>query len=282
MNELLPYPIDTKKAKKLFLITMLLFCLAPVIINCVVLVPIYASLSTNAAYSGTIFPVIIKYIQDFFDLTAFSVSYALIIFSTLLISKRHSRNVIILYLITFFIKIPIRLFMNIPIYGSLGSATDITIDLIYMGVYFVLEVLQLIVICFFATTDLNKYLKLIAFTKEKKGKKKGQKLPTEDLKVLPISKIFNFYNPLQSSALKMSILICGIKIITRIINDITIGAPSSFGEILVMAVYYLSDILYGVVAYITAILVFNTIYEKLKKNDDKKTDEDNSPSVLDI
>ena len=95
--------------------------------------------------------------------------------------------------------------------------------------------------------------------------------------MLPLSKMFDWYNPLQRSAMKMSILILVMKIISRILNDISIGAPHSFGEVMVMILYYLSDVLYGIVAYIIALITFNVVYDKLKE---KETDEEESSSVI--
>jgi hypothetical protein len=66
-------------------------------------------------------------------------------------------------------------------------------------------------------------------------------------------------------------IIFGIKIITRIINDVTYGIPGSFGEILIMIVYYLTDILYGLVAYLLAVLAVSVLYDKIKKKDEDVT-----------
>ncbi len=298
MNELLAHPINKDRSKKIFKISMLLFCLLPVVINCVALVPLYVSMSANALYSSSALTVIIKYVQDFFDLCAFSVSYALIIFSVLLISKKQARTIVLIYTCVFLLKIPLTLAMNVFLYGTLGSATDIALDVTYMLVYFALAMIQLFIVYWFATTDTNKYLKSIAFIKEKNEKnakrRKGSqkkdvdkdeiKLPT----VLPLTKFISWYNPLQRSAIKMGIFIAAIKIFSRLLNDITFGAPQSFGEVMIMVVYYLSDLLYGVIAYIISLLVFTAIYDKLKKKDryirqigeKRKTDEEDTPSVL--
>lgn len=286
MNELLSHPINKDKSKKLFFLTMVLFCLIPVIINCVALVPLYASLSANVKYQASVLPVIIKYVQDFFDLCAFSVSYALIIFSLLLVSKKRARSVVLIYTIVFLAKIPIKLVMNIFIYGSLGSSTDIIIDIAYMVVYFALEMLQLLAVYIFATTDSEKYMRSVAFINAKnkkraKAKKDGtQEKLEKPASVLPFSKLVSWYNPLQRSAIKMGILICAIKILSRISNDIAYGAPESLGEVLIMLVYYLSDFIYGIIAYIIALIVFTLVYEKMKAKNNEKTDGDSSPSVL--
>ena len=276
MNSLLPCSIDKEKSKKLTVVIMLLFCTFPILFNSVCLVPLYASMQSNVAFESSALVVIIKYLQDFFDLTAFAVSYALIIFSALLISRKRVRLAVLLYTLSFAIRIPLRLVMNIALYGTLGSATEITVDIIYLSVYFLLEMLQLLIVYIFAVTDSNKYLYHLELQHSRKTKKGKQPLQ-EKVYVLPFTKFFNWYNPLQRTAFKMSVLIFCMKVIARILNDISIGAPQSFGEIMIMVLYYTSDILYGVVAYVIALITFNSVYDRLKIN---KTDEDNSPSVL--
>jgi hypothetical protein len=63
----------------------------------------------------------------------------------------------------------------------------------------------------------------------------------------------------------MSLLILLIKLVTRVINDISYGAPESVEEVLIMVLYYLSDIIYGAVAYLISIFVISQFYEKIKK-----------------
>ena len=105
-------------------------------------------------------------------------------------------------------------------------------------------------------------------------KSKTKKITTN---VLPFAKLLDLSNPLQKSAFKMSILVCGVKILTRIINEFTMPAPASIVEVLVMIAYYLFDLLYGILAYVIALVVFSVIYDKLKSK--KVADEDNAPSA---
>ena len=284
MSSLLSCSINKEKSKKLVIIAMLLFCTLPIILNAVVLVPLYTSIQSNVAFDSSPLGVIIKYFQDFLDLSSFAVSYALIIFSALLISRKRAHLAVLLYTVSFALRIPLRLVMNIAIYGTLGTSAQITVDIIYLLVYFSLEMLQLLIVYIFAVTDSNKYIYHLEMQKEKRKKASKSKnnkkdiQPAEQIKsVLPLSKMFDWYNPLQRSAMKMSILILVMKIISRILNDISIGAPQSFGEVMVMIMYYLSDVLYGIVAYIIALITFNVVYDKLKE---KETDEEESSSVI--
>ena len=269
--------INTEKAKKYFWLVMMLFCALPVLLNTLLITPLYVVLENDVAFSGSFLTMLIYYIKDLFEVIAFSVAYSVIIFSVLLLSKRKARLAVLLYTVIYFLQIPLKLIMNIPLYGSLGSIDDIVLDVIYLTVYFLFYMLQLLIVWLFATTDTNKYLRYIAFIKERKNKK-GKVLPEDAEAVLPITKFFNRFNPLQRSAFKMSMLILAIKLFSRIINDIAYGAPSSFGEVAIMLVYYVSDLLYGLVAYVIALLVFTFIHSKAKK----KADENSVPSAKEL
>ena len=75
-----------------------------------------------------------------------------------------------------------------------------------------------------------------------------------------------------------SITITAFKFLARIITDIDAGAPTSFGEVMIMIVNYLTDAVYGLVAYVIAILIFNLLFEKLTKETDynKKSNNKNN------
>ena len=269
MTELIACPTDLNNKKRVSNMTwlfMALFFLLPLILNNLIIIPIYATLEADVVYSGSLLTIVIKYLQDFFDLFAFSSAYALIIFSALLLDGKRSRFIALFYAITYLLVIPVKMLMNVVIYGSLGSTSQIIIDAIYLGVYFVLYLIQLLVVYIFAATDSSRYISsLEAFRASKRDKTRQR---AENIgRVLPFSKFIDWYNPLQRSAIKMSALITAIKVGTRIINDVSVGAPESFGEVMIMVVYYLSDLIYGAVAYIVAIFIISLFFERLKKKD---------------
>jgi len=269
MTELIACPTDLnnkKRVSKMTWLFMALFFLLPLILNNMVIIPIYATLEADVVYSGSLLTIVIKYLQDFFDLFAFSSAYALIIFSALLLDGKRSRFIALFYAITYLLVIPVKMLMNVVIYGSLGSTSQIIIDVIYLGVYFVLYLLQLLAVYIFAATDSSRYissLEALRASKRDKARQRAENIGS----VLPFSKFIDWYNPLQRSAVKMSALITAIKVGTRIINDVSVGAPESFGEVMIMVVYYLSDFIYGAVAYIVAIFVISLFFERLKKKD---------------
>ena len=269
MTELIACPTDLNNKKRVSNMTwlfMALFFLLPLILNNLIIIPIYATLEADVVYSGSLLTIVIKYLQDFFDLFAFSSAYALIIFSALLLDGKRSRFIALFYAITYLLVIPVKMLMNVVIYGSLGSTSQIIIDAIYLGVYFVLYLIQLLVVYIFAATDSSRYISSLEALRASKRDKARQRVENIG-SVLPFSKFIDWYNPLQRSAIKMSALITAIKVGTRIINDVSVGAPESFGEVMIMVVYYLSDFIYGAVAYIVAIFVISLFFERLKKKD---------------
>ena len=277
MTALIACPTDLnnkKRVSRMLWLFMALFFLLPLIINYLVIIPIYATLEADVAYSGSLLTIVIKYLRDFFDLFAYSSAYALIIFSALLLDGKRSRFIALFYVITYLLFIPVRMLMNVVIYGSLGNTAQIIIDVINLGVPSVLFLLQLLVVYIFAATDSSRYLSSIEALKNSKRIKLREKAEQQE-GVLPFSKLFDWYNPLQRSAIKMGALITAIKVGTRIIHDVSVGAPESFGEVMIIVVYYLSYLIYGAVAYIVAIFIITLFFERLKKKDGDLSPSDN-------
>lgn len=270
-EEMNGFIIDNNKAKRLFTLTLLLLCLLPILLDTIVITPLYVNLENDVAFSSSFLPTTVYYCREIIELLSFLVAYSIIIFAMFFTSKAQVKAVMLFYTLVHIAKIPLKLVMNIFIYGSLGSVEEIMIDLIYLTVYFLLDMLQLLSVYLFTARESNRYFKHIAFMTVKCKKRNAEHAKVNYPTItLNISKFYSKYNPLQRSALKMSILILAIKLLSRLLNDIAYGLPISFGEVMVMLLYYLSDILYGLAAYVTALLLFSCFYEKLNY---KKTDE---------
>ena len=280
MNDILPTPINEGRVTKVLAIILLLFCLLPSILNITCLTPLYFSLENNTIYRGTAITITLKYISDLFELISFGSAYAAIIFSLVLLKKKTTAFIAISFCALLLIKIPLRLLMNIPLYGTIGTKEEIIADLIALVFYLILEILQLALVFAFVAVCAGNYLRSVEMLTQK-----GKTSPHVK-HILPIKKYVDWYNPLLRSAIYSSIIITVFKMVSRIITDIDAGAPSSFGEVMIMIVNYVADAAYGFAAYILAILIFNLLFEKLTKADDKdkkhnknKADGDN-PSAL--
>lgn len=266
MERFLSFPIDNTKIKKAVVLALILFLALPVLLNTLALVPLYATLAADSVYSGSVLTTVIKYVQDFMDLCAFSVSYALIIFSTLLLNAKTTALVVVFYSSVYILQIPLKLLMNVAVYGTLGTAADIFVDVMYLCIYLGLQMVQLLLVYSFARVDSNKFRRYAETSAAKKT-------AADERKILPLSKFWDWNNPLLRSAIKMSLLVIGLKIVSRIINDISYGAPTSFGEVMIMTVYYISDIVYGIVAYIAATLTISVFYDVVKVKEKRSSGE---------
>lgn len=269
MNDILPTPINEKRIARVFTVALLLLCLLPIVINITCLTPLYFNLENNTVYRGTAITVTLKYISDLFDLISFSSVYAMIIFSLVLLKKRVTANVCISYCAILILKIPARLLMNIPLYGSIGTKAEIIADLISLSFYFIIELVQLALVFTFASVCSSNYLRSVSILNGR-GKKDSR-----ISHILPIKKYVDWYNPLLRSAIYSSITVTAFRFIARLITDIDAGLPSSFGEVMIIIINYLTDAVYGFVAYIIAIILFNFIYERLIKSD--KINKENAP-----
>ena len=199
MSEIFACPINTenkKRTSKILWVFLLLFFLLPLLINTLLIIPVYTVLSTDSVYSGSTWLAVIKYLQDFFDLSAFSSAYALIIFSSLLLDKKRTRFIVIFYALAYLLQAPLKILMNAAIYGSVGTSYQLIVDTVYLAVYFILSMIQLLVVYIFAATDANKYLASLAALKSSKNQKKERKRQ----KVCKRSSLFKIYRLVQSSS----------------------------------------------------------------------------------
>lgn len=283
MKDILPTPINEKRITKVIALTLLIFCLVPTVLNITCLTPIYFNLENNAIYRGTAISLTVKYISDLFDLISFGSVYAALIFSLVLLKKKTTAIIAVSYCSLLVLKIPARLLMNIPLYGTIGTKNEIIADMISLSFYFLLEIIQLALVSIFVSACARSYLRSIEMIDKKS--KDAKRLEH----ILPIHKFINWYNPLLRAAVYSSITVTAFKFLARIITDIDAGAPSSFGEVMIMIVNYLTDAIYGVVAYIIAIFIFNLLFERLTKSNknngvdnekENKADEDDSSALF--
>jgi hypothetical protein len=70
----------------------------------------------------------------------------------------------------------------------------------------------------------------------------------------------------MKSALAGGIMLSGINVAMRIYRDINYGAPADIAEALIMAVYYLSDVLVLVVFYALSWFTLSKMVSKYRVN----------------
>ena len=273
MNDILPTPINEKRIPRVLAIILLLCSFLPVILNITCLSPLLFNLENNALYQGTAISLTVRYISNLLTVLSFSAVYAIIIFSQVLLKKKITVTVSVLYCALLLFKIPATLLMTIPIAGEIILA-----DVLILLFYFLLDILQFALIFLFISITVRSYLRSIAIL-NKKGK--------DTQRILPINKPFNWYNPLLRAAVYSSITVASFRILERLLSIIGIVPPSTFGEVMIIITDFLTDIIYGIVAYIIAIFIFNLLYDKLTKSEnssssdkENKADEKDSSALF--
>lgn len=266
---------DKKRITRCLVIFFLLLCVFPTVLNITCLTPLYFNLNVNTLYSGGPLAVTLEYLMDFFDLISFTSVYSTVIFTLVFAEKKICTVISLSYVALLIIKIPLRILMNIPLLGSIGDKNDIIGDLLLLSFYFLLELAQFLTVLLASSFVAKSYRAAVDAIRAKKKE--------EPEEILPIKKMLNWYNPLLRSGIIMGIIIIAFKFLSRLVADIEAGLPSSFGEVLIIIVNYLSDAVYGLAAYFIAILIFNFLFEKIVqkgKQKENKTDENSSSALF--
>lgn len=276
MNTNPQQPTDKKRTVRYIALLFVLLCILPTVLNITCLTPIYFSLNNNTLYSGGAAVIALEYLMDFFDLLSFTSVYSIVIFTFIFSKKKICVSISVLYVAFLILKIPARILMNLPLLGTFGNKSYIIGDLLLLSFYFILELAQFLTVVLASSFIAKSYNSSIEIIQKKKKK--------EPEEILPIKKFVNWYNPLLRAAIFMSIIITAFKFLSRLITDIRMGLPSSFTEVLIIAVNYLADAVYGFSAYVIAILIFNFLFEKIIKKDKSsnknKTDEKSSSALF--
>ena len=246
---MLHYPTETKaNIKKYLLMLMAVSCAVLYLIYTVALVPLYTYLSTNVLFMGGWLPFTIRLLLEILDVAIFAIAYFSITYAFFRITPKKAIIFPILYIILALFRRLISLLAELISSGHIGTE-----DFLSLGLYYILDVLQLLAVIAIVCYEYNKCNKFIT-----ERKKAGINTPD----FLPFSKTLDKNNPLQACSFKLALLISGIKIATRIISDMYYGFPKSLAEGLVMMAYYLSDMLNGLIFYTLLWLLFNYINKK--------------------
>ena len=277
MNNILPTPINETRIKKTLTIFMLLFCVLPAFLNIVCITPLMINLSNNVLYEDNS-PILLtlKYVLDLLSVISFVSVYAMISFSKVLLKKKITITVSILYCVLILLKIPANLLVATPFYSE-NKLVDYFFSLFEASM---LEALQFGLILIFAIVIANSYLRSTEMLEQKIKKGKASQRIEQ---ILPIKKYINWYNPLLRTAIYSSIIITAVRIFSRTIS-LLITIPDN---VMLIITDYLSDLIFGFTAYMIFIFIFNLLYDKLtkpsKKNNSKKenkADENNSSALF--
>ena len=224
----------------------------------------YNYCNTDIILYTSVLPEVLKILIDLLEIGIYAICFSIFLFSPFC---RHenapSLSLLFVYMGAFTFRRICDLIGVLILYGSLDS-----LDFTYAMVYVLLDVILALVVFFQARSGANRYYRAQAQSLRTDALFADTELRLSTEGIHPFCKIFDKTNPLQRSVLINTIILVGIKVLSRLVFDIDYGAPEDFGEVLIMAVYYLSDLLLAVIFYALSIVVLNKLFQYKAKKDE--------------
>ncbi len=223
---------------------------------------VYSSVSNNIVYMSSALMYVLEISLQLLDLALYAVAFSFFIFATHRYGFRASVPFFISYAVLTACRRILSLVLELLLSGSVGAD-----DFVSIGVYFLLDMITCAVVLAIIAYEFKKYNGYL-----REWKKAQRALGKDDTApaLCPFTKLYNRANPLQVCALKIGILLSSVKILSRIIFDLYYGAPTTLSETLIMVIYYLSDILIGVLVYAAMFWIFGRLYKEKKAKENEE------------
>jgi len=234
--------------------------------NSCILSPIYIQIENNITFEYTPLPIILNYTVLLFDVVYIALLFSAVSYSVYSIHKKTESkgNSILLTVSVVFLKHV----LNLVASSILDSYIDVTFD-IPMTLYLIVIDLLIISVVAIASNHLSKkhFAHAKAMTKASKYLDTVKYNEMDD--IFPFKGFFKFKNhPILLPVFIGSIISAGMFIVQRLFADfVVLEAPSSFIEIIDIALSYISDILCGLISYVAS--YFSALYIFLKDSEQK-------------
>ena len=214
---------------------------------------LYSIVSNNIVYMNSFLMYVIEIGLQLLEITLYSVAFAFFVCAIYRYEFRSSVPFLASYVLLTALYRVASLFFELLFSGAIGP-DDVSSAIVYFVLDILIATLVVVISCFdfkHYRAYLKKWLKMKRLVDE------NATAPA----LYPFEKVFSKSNPLQVCAMKIAVLLSAFKIISRIIFDLYYGAPTTLSEALIMVVYYLSDLLLGVIAYTTMLAIFARLFK---------------------
>lgn len=215
------------------------------------MLPLYVYLCNDVIYVDTILPTLLETVYTILELSVFVTAFAYITYYTIKHSLKGARYFIFVYIGATLFK-----YMSNYAVTSIMEGGFSLLSLRNVGILILIELFQLGVLLFCLKTIRDECSEALDGGRS----------------CFPFKKLFDLDNPMQRSAFFGALTICVLRVLTRIVYDITLGMPDSILEVLVMVGYYSLDIVVGVMCYFAEIWILMGLNEKDVGKDVSSTD----------
>ena len=227
-----------RKGNLIFIAFLSLFYLIYVL----VLAPVYTVVCSNVLYSETYLPDIIELVRELLDLFIWAW-----IFSFTLFSFRYPKRSVFAYAAVpcaDFLRYLLSLLVSFLFDGTPASSDMLRLYINDALIGFAFDILHFVFCLFIGhimLSHLNSDKKKTVFSAEHQRMKK---------------------NPLGRAALLSAAMVSVLRIAMRIRYDVFYGAPEDALDLMWMILYYSSDIVYGLLVYLTSLIILRKLNKK--------------------
>ncbi len=225
-----------------------------------ILEPISVFAVSDITVSKTVLPRILDIILDLTETAAFAFCYSVIIFASVTRTRKSGFAFFGIYAAACFVRRASVLGITLLTYNYIDST-----DIFTLGAALIFEYILALAVTLVAVSVGMRYRQRQAEVK-KAARIAGDSFEFDNFN---FTSVFSSHNPLQLCMLIAGIILSFLKLGMRIRSDIKYtsfyGAPSGIGEILIMIVYYLSDIFVCAIFYALSWLIMTRLQKKYSK-----------------
>ncbi|MBO5683240.1 MAG: hypothetical protein J6S10_04585 [Clostridia bacterium] len=244
-------PISERISQKRICTALVVLALAFFFLQTFIINPLYVYTSSDVLFAVTPIPEILDILGDIIDPIGYALCFAAVSYSIFKFSAARSAKPIAILCVAFFIK----WMVNYAISSIADGAITLS-DIKYPILYFIFDMLIFIAVCIATSTVSKRYHERRAEI-QKSNSVLGKRTPSVHEEIFEGDKLISLKNPLHFSAFFAGALLSLVKIATRVIFDIKLGAPTSVGDALWMITYYASDLLILVLVYAASLMLFS-------------------------
>ena len=235
-------------------------------INSLLISPAIKVISNDILYSDTLLPVVLSYLREIFELAAISVFYAVMICVLYKRGKGRIRDLFILFVAAAAYKYLASTVMSWVVSGSIPSSW--ALDMSNVLFFTSLEFLQLVIIYCLIRPEIERFNAKRALA-EKKLSVLDYSTDVTVPCAYPFEKLYDRENCLCRSAFVCALVIFIAKLFGDVVSDIWViiyaGFPSEWVTWVLMAVNYLSKVIFAGIAYFIIYGVMSRLLRKTEK-----------------
>jgi hypothetical protein len=227
-----------------------------------VLAPIYIKYASDIMYAEAWWVYLLYYLTEegLMDLVVFAVCYPATIYAVWQAGLKQAIRVPVSFALITLGRFIANFFMTSIVDGALpGAGEFFSFDLPYIGVLYLLEMLQYALVILLTVLVKRRY----------ERKREEAALLSVAETTAPASALFAFTrllsvkNPVQLSALLMAVVLFVLRVAQHQIYQYTLYITSGYTDgFVIMALDLISDIFVAVIAYFVALLLLSRFYRK--------------------